>query len=172
MFWSDTQRLTRKIKLMNNQAAAKNILRQQLQEIQKSVMSDQIREADTIITRKLKERLEWKHARIICIYVSILQEVDTKNIIGNLFREGKTVSVPRIISPTTMTLHQIVSFSDLVAGSFGIFEPKPTTPVIPPNSVDLFIVPGVAFDVDKHRLGRGRGYYDRLLRGVRVPKIG
>ena len=57
-------------------------------------------------------------------------------------------------------------------GAFGIWEPKPDGEEAVEGAIDLIIVPGVAFDRQCHRLGRGRGFYDRLLSSLDVPKVG
>jgi 5-formyltetrahydrofolate cyclo-ligase len=61
---------------------------------------------------------------------------------------------------------------EIMSGKFGIREPMETCVAIPPNDLDLVLVPGVAFGLDGHRLGRGKGYYDRLLENFTGRKIG
>ncbi len=68
---------------------------------------------------------------------------------------------------------QIRDFTqDLQTGRFGIREPRDTCAKIPLNRLDLILVPGLAFDLDGRRLGRGKGYYDRLLAPYRGQACG
>jgi 5-formyltetrahydrofolate cyclo-ligase len=62
--------------------------------------------------------------------------------------------------------------SDLETGAFGIREPAARCAVEPLNKLDLILVPGVAFDLTGHRLGRGKGFYDQLLTAVRGKTCG
>ena len=114
---------------------------------------------------------EWKEARIVCLYFSLSDEVDTKPLLAAALTERKIVVFPRVAG-TTLELHHITSVKEFSLGSFKIFEPKKSTPVVNPKSVDLFIVPGVLFDQHGNRKGHGTGYYDRLLNNISVPKIG
>lgn len=75
---------------------------------------------------------------------------------------GKTILLPKIISSRDMELRQYISEDEMAAGSFGINEPT-TEPWSDYDAIDLIIIPGVAFDERGNRLGRGKGYYDRLL---------
>ena len=60
----------------------------------------------------------------------------------------------------------------LKTGVFGILEPSEDCEAVPESEIDLIIVPGVAFDRQLNRMGRGKGYYDRLLSTLQAPKIG
>ena len=60
----------------------------------------------------------------------------------------------------------------LKPGIFGIMEPIEQETTVDESEIDLIIVPGVAFDRQLNRMGRGKGYYDRLLSTLQAPKIG
>ena len=62
--------------------------------------------------------------------------------------------------------------SELLPGRFGVLEPNEGCPLVPLNQLDLVFVPGVAYDFAGRRLGRGKGFYDRLLAEVRGHKCG
>lgn len=129
------------------------------------------RKADQKIADDVVSREEWKTAEIICLYMSTPDEVDTKPLLAAGLNAGKTIVFPRI-EYNTVILHCVRSVTDFTRGAYQILEPKKSTPVIDPASVDLFIVPGIVFDTNGYRLGHGKGYYDRLLTGISAPKIG
>lgn len=120
-----------------------------------------------IIQKTLLARDEWKKANTICLYISLPEEVDTRSLLS----EKKSFVVPRVWG-SELRLHKIRSLKDVEPGSFGILEPKKSSLSVDKSDVDLFVVPGIAFDRKGYRLGWGKGYYDRLLAGVKATKIG
>jgi 5-formyltetrahydrofolate cyclo-ligase len=62
-------------------------------------------------------------------------------------------------------------YRDLQPGAFGIQEPLPCLPEIPVDRIDAFFCPGLAFDGHGGRLGRGRGFYDRMLAQARPDAL-
>ena len=88
------------------------------------------------------------------------QEVGTKAIIKKAWELGKEVAVPKIVG-NEMQFFYIKQFSDLTDGYKGILEP--TTLQRADTEDGLVIMPGVAFDKRKNRIGYGKGFYDRFL---------
>ena len=109
------------------------------------------------------------NAKTVLSYMSFGSELDTHAILVESLARGKVVALPRMVnepaseSMATLALHQVFGESDLLAGQWGIREPQPSCANVPLDAVDLMLVPGVAFDRCGHRLGYGKGYYDRLL---------
>ena len=116
---------------------------------------------------KLKEYLDCK---LVLIYVSLKDEVDTIKLIEYSLSVGKMVAVPRCIGKE-MKFYLINSLSDLKEGYFKILEPINNNVVI--DFCDsICIVPGISFDKDGYRVGYGGGYYDRFLSSYKGKKIG
>lgn len=105
----------------------------------------------------------------IGIYVSINDEVDTRNIIQYCFDTGIEVFVPKC-SQHTLTFHQICNWSDLEKGYFGLFEPI-TKPIEDIHTLEIMFVPLSSYDQSNQRTGYGKGYYDSILDGI-SKKIG
>ena len=96
------------------------------------------------------------------LYCSLPDEVYTMDMIHWLHSEGKKIVLPKVISDCEMELREYNGDADLEVGSFGIMEPcgKLFTDY---EDIDVAVIPGMAFDKDGNRLGRGKGYYDRFL---------
>ena len=107
----------------------------------------------------------------MCLYFSLPDEVDTKPLLAAALTVEKIVVFPRV-DGERLVLHRMRSIADFTRGAYQILEPKKSTQIIDPKSVDLFIVPGVAFDRNLYRLGHGKGFYDRLLKNITAAKIG
>lgn len=113
------------------------------------------------IFKLLQQSSQFQKSQTIGLYCSVKQEVDTMCIIKALLKENKQVALPCVLSKTEMVFRKIKSIDDLQIGKFGIYAPKDTCPII--KTMDMLIVPLVAFNQQGYRLGMGGGYYDRYL---------
>jgi 5-formyltetrahydrofolate cyclo-ligase len=103
--------------------------------------------------------------------VSFADEVDTHQFITWAFEHQKQVVVPKITNDR-ISIHKITSLSECIPTTRGILEPQNDVNKISPQDIDVYIVPGLAFDVEGYRLGYGKGYYDQLLSQTTAPTIG
>ena len=150
----------------------KSALRKQFREaLQK--MSPAVRIAESI---ELCDRLEpqLQSARTILFFAPLPDEPDVWPLLEELLPTKKICALPAFDSATRVYSARRVQnvTTDLSAGKFGVREPSATCAEIPLEKFDLVLVPAVAFDWHGHRLGRGRGFYDRLLARVRGIKCG
>jgi 5-formyltetrahydrofolate cyclo-ligase len=107
---------------------------------------------------------EWINARSILGFAPMSGEINIWPLMLDAMVRGVQLALPRFDRATRTYAPCIVSdLKDLEPGYFGIREPGPHCVTLPTNLLDLILVPGVAFDAMGHRLGRGKGYYDRLL---------
>jgi len=109
---------------------------------------------------------EISQAQTIALYAAIDGEPPAEDLLAELCLLGKRVVFPRI-EEGEIVLLEVRAISDLVPGCCGIREPHPGCVAVPPEEIDVFVVPGVLFDRHGYRLGRGGGHYDRLLLNAR-----
>lgn len=113
----------------------------------------------------------YKKAKTILLYNALLDEVNTNQLLNDAEDQlQKTVLLPTVVG-NELKLKYFNGFESLHEGPFHILEPE--GPVFQElQSIDLAIVPAMAYDSSGNRLGRGRGYYDRLLPQLNCPLIG
>ncbi|MBF8983376.1 5-formyltetrahydrofolate cyclo-ligase [Lutibacter sp. B2] len=118
------------------------------------------------ISELLKSMNLYKNAQSVMVYIDFRNEVKTNDIINDLLSKNKRVVIPISIPETReMILSQLLNpGKELTKGTYGILEPKKEyIREVNPETIDLILVPGVAFDEEGYRLGYGGGYYDRFL---------
>lgn len=101
-------------------------------------------------------------AEVIYAYLPYNQEIKTEQIIEQALKDGKKVAVPKVLDDGLMEFYEINSLDEVSEGAFGIPEPKGDTPPAEYEKV-LMLMPGLAFDEQRNRIGYGGGYYDRYL---------
>ena len=132
--------------------------------------SGQRREWDRAIQQQLLAQPFYLNARWLHCYLSLQNEVATEPVIRAALAGNKQVVVP-VVEPEQrqLLLSQIKNYDrDLALGYRGIPEPPPgSRRLVEAGRIDLYLIPGVAFDPRGYRLGRGLGYYDRCLADVK-----
>ena len=119
--------------------------------------------ADHAIIDRVIGHTWYQNAASVMLYLSVGHEVETDALLSHAWGAGKRVFVPRCFPDGIMDAIEIFGREDLQSGMYGIPEPKSHLKKGDPRALDLIVVPGVAFDRERNRLGRGKGYYDRFL---------
>ena len=141
-----------------------------IQAKQRRSLADRKRK-DPMIAAQVRSLQEYRDAEMIFTYVSFRDEADTTGIMESAWREGKRVACPRV-QGREMTFFEVFSWDDFHVGMMGILEPNETAePVTPRTAKGFMLMPGLAFDRERRRIGYGGGYYDRYLKtwGGTIP---
>jgi len=135
-------------------------LRQQLREMDPEALASR----SAVACARLCQTEAFERAGALMIFLPLAGEVDAQSLAMRAWQTGKTVTVPRVgHEQRHMIPVEIRSLGEpMQADQFGVRTPVNGQP-IPPDMLDLVIVPGLGFDTDGHRLGRGGGFYDRFF---------
>ena len=153
---------------------AKALLREQVRARVKSLSSAARSAGSLEICARLRGQRRWQQAKAVLLFAPLPDEPDVWPLLDEALAANKIVALPGFVSATNSYVARRVTnpARDLVVGQFGIREVAELSPEMALNQLDLVLVPGIAFDPHGRRLGRGKGFYDRLLAGVRGTKCG
>lgn len=148
----------------------KKEIRNQIKELKKNFSFENKEARSKVIFERIELLPEFIGAKIIMAYWSMDDEVNTHDFILKWYQE-KRIVLPSV-KGDELELREFKGIHDMSKGSaFGIYEPNQLFGDSF-NLIDFVIVPGVAFDKENNRLGRGKAYYDKLLKETKAFKCG
>jgi 5-formyltetrahydrofolate cyclo-ligase len=118
------------------------------------------------IVRDIVETSVYRRSDTVMAYASFGSEVQTDEFMRHVLHQGKVLLLPRVnCQKGLVDIYRVRDpVRDLLAGTWGILEPRPDRCVrVDPHAIDFVLVPGLAFDARGGRLGYGGGFYDKLL---------
>lgn len=145
---------------------SKESIRKTVLSRRKTLTVDEMKKKSSAICEKLLSLPEFQESKHIYVYMDFKKEVMTREFIKKAWALGKTVAVPKV-QGDEMEFYWLTSFAQLEPGYFGISEPSYGDMACDEDA--FILVPGVAFDVQRHRIGYGRGFYDRYL--AKYPQL-
>lgn len=159
---------------MSNATEQKAALRAQVSAELRKMTPEERTAASRLLCARLEEQTLWREAKSVLFYAPLREEPDVWPLVTDAIAGGKMALLPRFDAEQK---HYVVcqindAVRDVWKGQFGVREPMESCAKISLNRLDLILVPGIAFDLDGRRLGRGMGFYDRLLAVLHGPTCG
>lgn len=153
---------------------AKSVLRARLRQANRARSGEECAAASRLLCERIRATDLWREAVSVMGFHPMPDEPDVLPLLELAVDLGKQLALPRF-DPVSGTYSPFWIKSlglDLVKGAYGIGEPAPHCLAVSKSSLDLILIPGVGFDLTLSRLGRGRGYYDRMLSTMSGIKCG
>jgi 5-formyltetrahydrofolate cyclo-ligase len=142
-------------------AERKRRLRKSVGARRRNVPGEVAATAARMIAAQLATAPEIAEAGVIGLYAALPDELPTRVLFESLRRQRHECVFPRVQGRRSLVFHRVDAWEELrPAGRLGIAEPSASAPAYLPGPRDVVLVPGVAFDEQGNRLGRGAGYYD------------
>lgn len=149
--------------------SSKIALRKQIREAIKKMSAEQRANESESVWQQIAADNIFKEANTLLLYWSLDNEVDTHGFIEEWCKH-KTILLP-VVNEDDLDLKVFEGIGKMKEGAYGILEPQGEI-WEDYEKIDLCVIPGVAFDKQGHRMGHGKGYYDRLLSMVAATKYG
>jgi len=148
----------------------KKRIRREIRTLKNEVSLEEKTSRSKIILDKAELLPEFISAKTVMLYWAMVDEVQTSDFVVK-WAASKRVILP-CVNGSDLDLRVFRGEEDLIAGeNFGI--PEPSGQLFTDYAeIDLILVPGVAFDIDNNRMGRGKAYYDKLLSSLNAYKLG
>lgn len=140
----------------------KRSLRKKIRTIKHTFSADQLQAFSEDVCSRLSKEPKLINAKTILAYYPLPDEVNIAGFLDTLISKGKRVVLPEVVSDSEMILREYQGSFNLHSGSFGILEPNGEI-FNDFFQIDIALIPGMAFDANGNRLGRGKGYYDRFF---------
>ncbi len=145
-------------------AEDKRAYRREMLSRRRSLPADKLISGSRLIAQTVISSDEYKKSDTLLCFIPTEIEVDTRPIIDRAFADGKKVAAPRCIKDRPeMRFYYIGGYGDLEKGAYGISEPRESCPECTEFVNSLCITPALCCARNGHRMGYGRGYYDRFL---------
>lgn len=144
---------------------AKAILREQIRARLKAISAAHRTVESAQLCARLHGAEVWQAAHTVLLFAPLPDEPDIWPLLADALHADKRVALPSFDKASEEYCARQIQDrdKDILSGQFSVREPGVHCPVLALNQLDLMLVPGVAFDLGGWRLGRGRGFYDRLL---------
>jgi len=144
----------------------KKAFRKKIISLRDQLLPEEITAKSSLIAAALYNLQFYRDAGAVMFFITFGTEVDTRPMVEETIKRGKLALAPKALPETRELIpSRVLDWdSDLVPGAYNIPEPgEDTLRPVKPETIDLLIVPGVAFDLKGNRLGYGGGYYDRFF---------
>jgi 5-formyltetrahydrofolate cyclo-ligase len=128
-----------------------------------AISADQALAVGQAIADRLEVWPSWRSSAVVALFATLSGEVDTRPLVELARRDGKRILFPRMLEGRTLEFAVAEEIGSLRPGRYGVLEPDHQSQVETLTGNAIVFVPGVAFDREGGRLGRGAGYYDRAL---------
>jgi 5-formyltetrahydrofolate cyclo-ligase len=144
---------------------SKSDLRRRLIDSRRSLSAAERRDSSRRICETCRRVPPYSGAPLVCSYIGFGEEVESADLVRSLLQARRRVAVPTQHAPGGKpSFAEVRDWNELSPNSLGFLEPaREGLRIVPTESIDLFLVPGVAFDTAGGRLGYGLGFYDRAL---------
>lgn len=153
---------------MNTIAEQKSELRRQVRALKRSFTAEQLAAKSADAVQHLLALPQFQAAKTVMLYYSLPDEVGTHTLVAEVAKK-KRVILPTVVGDDIIPV-EFKPDTTMHEGDFHILEPEAERY---DSNYDLIVIPGMAFDAQGHRLGRGKGYYDRFLaQHAETPKVG
>lgn len=149
--------------------STKDTLRREMRHRRAGLDAASVASAGAVIARRLAEFLLYRRALVILAYVGRDNEVPTEDLIGDALARGKQVYLPRI---DLLGFARFDLTTPLTASSTGTLEPVGGDLYVPDGRPAILLAPLLAWSASGARLGRGGGWYDRVLPTLAMPAVG
>lgn len=150
----------------------KPTLRRDLRVLSRTALTEDLRaEGSASVVAQLLAHPLWHQAQRVGLYMALPDEPNLAEILSA--PTDKELCLPRVLDEETMAFYRYLPEAELErSASFGLLEPSLSAEEVDPSTIDLLVIPALAYDSSGYRLGRGKGYYDRYLARTKARRLG